>query len=202
VLGAWGKPFSKLESTNSPQLTHELDSEAKGMKMDAARTFRDALLGVKVLHDKDWLHCDLKPANIGILHEAGLPRSVLLDIGSCRHLVRGSWLQPNPGRQGTIGYLAPEFEQRTYDHSIDIWAMGVILFELTYNIHPWKIAENPWRTGNETLRPIFAKMYQDALDRMTEDYESAHESPTEGYIHRECSRNISQSVNGVSWQMG
>ncbi|KAK4207341.1 hypothetical protein QBC37DRAFT_433561 [Rhypophila decipiens] len=40
--------------------------------------------------------------------------------------------------------------------------MGIILFELTYNYHPWKYAINRWRDGksNEALRPSFQKSYQ------------------------------------------
>ena len=41
-----------------------------------------------------------------------------------------------------IGYLAPELELENYNHSIDIWSMGIILFELTYNYYPWKFSIN------------------------------------------------------------
>ncbi|RMD44306.1 hypothetical protein DV735_g912, partial [Chaetothyriales sp. CBS 134920] len=86
---------------------------------------------------------------------------------------------------GTIGYLAPEFELENYDHSIDIWSMAIILFELTYNCHPWKFSINPWRNGddNEKLRPTFLKSYQSAIDTMGMDSKSAHASPAKGYVH-------------------
>ena len=146
--------------------------------------FRDALFAVKVLHDQGWLHCDLKPTNIGII---GTPlRSVLLDTGTSAYLKSGAALQPGPGCGGTRGYLAPERELEKYDHSIDIWAMGVILYELTYGNHPWKFTINPWRDEkeNEELRPAFRESYQGAIDKMTGDYQSACQSPTEGFIHR------------------
>lgn len=135
------------------------------------------------MHDQGWLHRDLKPTNIGIV---GMPlRSVLLDIGTS---AQGTALLPEPGCGGTQGYLAPERELEKYDNSVDIWAMGVILYELTYGHHPWKFAINPWREGkeNEKLRPAFRKSYQDTIDRMARDYQSARRSPTEGYIHRRC----------------
>jgi len=110
--------------------------------------------GVKVMHDGRWLHRDLKPTNIGLI---GPLRSVLLDVGTSRHIQAGGSLRPEPGTVGTVGYLAPELELEDYDHSIDIWSMGIILFELTYNYHLWKYAINPWRDGktNEALRPSF-----------------------------------------------
>ena len=154
--------------------------------MAAASVFREALLGVKVMHDGDWLHSDLKPPNIGLV---GTPlRSVLLDVGSSKHIPAGRSLRPEPGTVGTVGYLAPELELENYDHSIDIWAMGTILYELTYGHHPWKFAINPWRDGedNEKLRPSFRKSYQNAIEKMARDYSSALASPASGYIHREC----------------
>ncbi|KAM3065428.1 hypothetical protein ACMFMG_011451 [Clarireedia jacksonii] len=165
---------------------------SKGMTMEAAIAFRSALLGVKVMHEKRWVHRDLKPANIGLLGG----RSVLLDIGTSRHIPADGLLPPTPGTVGTIGYLAPELELEAYDLSIDIWPMGVILYELTYNCHPWKLSINPWRDGkgNEALRDSFRKSYQNAIAEMARDYKSALASPTKGYIHREYS--MSQRSDG------
>ncbi|KAJ2981301.1 hypothetical protein NUW58_g6722 [Xylaria curta] len=133
---------------------------SKGMKIEAAMVFRDALLALQVMHNGGWMHRDLKPANIGLIDPAPVP------------LV-------------TIGYLAPELELEDYDHRIDIWAMGIILYCLTYGCHPWKFALNPWRDGkeNETLRAQFRESYQAAIGKMMKDYRTARQSPTEGYIH-------------------
>jgi serine/threonine protein kinase len=151
------------------------------------------------MHDKRWVHRDLKPANIGQLDEL---RSVLLDVGTSRHIPADGSLPPTPGTVGTIGYLAPELELEAYDLSIDIWSMGVILYELTYNCHPWKFSINPWRDGkgNKALRDSFRKSYQNAIARMARDYKSAFASPTKGYIHREYS--MSQRSNGFRRQIG
>lgn len=83
--------------------------------------------GVKVMQDGRWLHRDLKPTNIGLI---GPLRSVLLDVGTSRHIQAGGSLRPEPGTVGTVGYLAPELELEDYDHSIDIWSMGRDLWGL------------------------------------------------------------------------
>jgi serine/threonine protein kinase len=170
------------------------------MTIESATAFRAALLGVKVMHDRRWLHCDLKPTNIGLIGK--LLRSVLLDVGTSRHIQAGGSLRPEPGTVGTIGYLAPELELEDYDHSINIWSMGIILFKLTYNYHPWKFFINPWHDGkdNKKLRSSFRKSHQNAIDKMARDHKSACASPARGYIHRECS--TSQSFNGFWWQTG
>lgn len=159
------------------------------MSMDAAGVFRDALLGVKVMHDQYWLHGDLKPANIGIIGQP--PRSVLLDVGTSARLGADATIQPTPGVGGTVGYLAPERELQEYDRSIDIWAMGIIGYELTYGYHPWKYSVNPWREGkeNEKLQPLFREDYAEVIKRLARHYQSARLSPTRGYIHRKYPRS-------------
>jgi serine/threonine protein kinase len=64
------------------------------MTIEAATAFGAALLGVKVMHDGRWLHRDLKPVNIGLI---GRPlRSILLDVGTSRHIYAGGSLPPEP----------------------------------------------------------------------------------------------------------
>ncbi|KAI0548073.1 kinase-like domain-containing protein [Xylaria curta] len=155
--------------------------EPKGMKREVAIAFRSALLGVKVMHDGGWVHCDLKPANIGFIQKA--LHSVLLDTGSSMQIKKGEVLEHRPGTVGTIGYLAPELEMRCWDHSIDIWSMGVILYQLTYPRHPWELKINPWREEYVEYRPRFMAAYREAIHKMDRDYRSACASPTEGYIH-------------------
>jgi serine/threonine protein kinase len=161
------------------------------MSIKAAGVFHDALLGVQFLHERGWMHRDLKPTNIGLM---GGPmrdplRSVLLDIGTADYTEKPEgFLEPEPGCGGTIHYIAPERELQPYNHSIDIWAMGIIRFELMYRYHPFKFPINPWRAGkeHEKLRPEFKKKYDEAMGRLANDGERTRKSPTQGYIHRKC----------------
>lgn len=150
------------------------------MSMKGAAAFRDALLGVKFLHDHRWVHGDLKPANIG------LPRSVLLDTDTSMYLESGDMASPTPGSGGTVDYLAPERELEKYDFAVDIWSMGVIGYELTYGRHPWRLSLNPWRDGeeHESLRPRFRDAYKEAIERLGRHHQRARQSPARGYIHR------------------
>jgi serine/threonine protein kinase len=157
------------------------------MSMEAAGVFRDALLALKVMHDQGWLHRDLKPPNIGMIGKP--PRAILLDVGQATYLKPDATLDASPGCGGTLGYLAPERELQAYDQSVDIWAMGIIGYELIYGHHPWKFSSNPWRheDENEKMRPAFHQRYQEAIDQMTNDYQSA--SRPQRYIHRGCPSN-------------
>ena len=116
------------------------------------------MLGLEFLHSHGWLHGDLKPGNIGFIGASS--RAVLLDLGTACYLEPGHLIEPTPGKKGTIRYQAPERELEGYEHSIDIWAIGVIGVELLYGHHPWHMERNPWRQENEDLREEYCEKYE------------------------------------------
>jgi serine/threonine protein kinase len=124
--------------------------------------FMDALEGVNFLHTRNWLHGDLKPRNIGF-HGS---RAIILDMGGAVKLRPGERVPSKPGTKGTIDYLAPEYEMKDYDHQVDTWSMGVILYELIYGHHPWRFFKNPWRPGHEPLRHSFHIQYGKCIDKL------------------------------------
>ncbi|KAI9737400.1 MAG: hypothetical protein M1834_009554 [Cirrosporium novae-zelandiae] len=128
------------------------------------KLFHDALQGVHFLHSHGWIHGDLKPGNIGI----NGARAILLDIGGAMQLHSGTLVPPTPGHGGTLWYLAPEREMQGYNCLVDVWAMGIIGYELACGNHPWKFFINPWRSGadSESLRPTFHAMYRESIDRI------------------------------------
>jgi len=69
---------------------HELNRGCKDMTIEVATAFCAALLGVKVMHDGCWLHCDLKLTNISFINK--LFHSILLDISTSRHIQAGGLL--------------------------------------------------------------------------------------------------------------
>ncbi|MCL4112890.1 UNVERIFIED_CONTAM: hypothetical protein GTU68_004435 [Idotea baltica] len=75
-------------------------------------------------HERKVIHRDLKPENILIDGEGRLK---IADFGWCVQ-------SPNARRTtvcGTLDYLAPEIvENRPYDEKVDIWSLGVLIFEL------------------------------------------------------------------------
>ncbi|KAJ6257996.1 kinase-like protein [Drechslerella dactyloides] len=157
----------------------------KGMSVEAACAFREALLGLKVMHDHGWQHGDLKPANIGF---CDFPlKGVILDVGQAKFLKPRPVLLPTPGSRGTIEYLAPETELYGSSFSADIWAMGIIGYQLTYRNHPWSFAKNPWRKGEEFegLRTEWGNKYKRYRKMLLEDHQLACSSGKQGkrFIH-------------------
>jgi len=85
------------------------------------------LEGLKIAHENGIIHRDIKPANI-ILRPDGILK--ILDFGIAK-LQHGSHIT-RPGLIiGTPVYMAPEqFTGEAIDHRIDLWATGVIFYEM------------------------------------------------------------------------
>jgi eukaryotic-like serine/threonine-protein kinase len=88
-------------------------------------------------HAHGYVHRDIKPANI-LLDGSG--RAYLTDFGIA--VVEGDLLK-DVGAAGTLPYMAPEqLDDRLgpADHRADIYALGVVLFELLTGVRPFRSA--------------------------------------------------------------
>jgi serine/threonine protein kinase/predicted ATPase/tetratricopeptide (TPR) repeat protein len=94
------------------------------------------------------LHRDLKPSNV-LLAEDGMPR--LSDFGIA-HMSGGRPLTQTGGVVGTVDYLSPEAcNLETLDARADIWAFGVMLYEMLTGARPFT-GESPMATLMAILR--------------------------------------------------
>lgn len=85
-------------------------------------------------HHLKIVHRDLKPANVLIAND-GTPR--LTDFGVAR-LSREEQVTETNGIVGTFNYLAPEaLDGSRVDNRADIWAFGVMLYEMLTHHHPF-----------------------------------------------------------------
>ena len=99
-----------------------------------AHYIRDLMSAVYYLHQMDppIIHRDIKLENV-LLHEDGTIK--LTDFGwsnyICDDEVRDTFC-------GTPVYLPPEMiKRKEHDHNVDIWCIGVLIFELISGKLPW-----------------------------------------------------------------
>lgn len=83
--------------------------------------------GVKCIHDANYIHLDLKPANIFIDWEG------VLKIGDFG--MASNWpAPPHLDGEGDREYIAPEVLSGRFDKPADIFALGMIMLEIAGNI--------------------------------------------------------------------
>lgn len=88
------------------------------------RIIRSIARALGALHRKGYIHCDVKPKNIGVIDG----RIVLLDFGSIRGI---EFASHHPARVGTWEYMAPEVRDgKVLDIRADVFSLGVTLREL------------------------------------------------------------------------
>ncbi len=96
---------------------------------------RQVAHGLEAAHEKGIIHRDIKPANI-LIEPKG--RAVIMDFGLAR-LAEASRLTKPETTLGTVAYMSPEQMQgATVDHRGDIWALGVVLYEMVTGMRPFK----------------------------------------------------------------
>ena len=123
-----GRPFLVVEFLAGGTLEDRLRDGplAPSQAVSVAARLADALA---VLHEKGFLHGDVKPSNIGFTSE-GSPK--LLDFGLA-HAVDDAAMVG-----GTLPYLSPEvLSGRPAEEADDVWSLCVVLYEMVSGRPPF-----------------------------------------------------------------
>ena len=89
---------------------------------------------LKTLYDKGFMHRDIKPHNIYITKLDNDKNSIKLGNFGCAIKIN----ENDSDSIGTVLYNAPEkTKDFEYDEKIDLWSLGVTLFELYFGVLPY-----------------------------------------------------------------
>jgi serine/threonine protein kinase KIN1/2 len=109
---------------------------------------------MKNIHSMGFVHADLKPANL-LLHreEANSLQYVkICDFGVSQIMLKtekGYEKALMKDRSGTAGYMAPEIKTNNtlVGPEIDVWAFGVILYEMAVAYKPTQVRRYQYSQG-------------------------------------------------------
>ncbi|KAI8055714.1 kinase-like domain-containing protein [Syncephalis plumigaleata] len=134
----------------------------------AKEIFKQLLKGIKIMHDKNLVHRDIKPGNILLLEFSRSPTAVYADFGLTKKLTPSAPLITSFA--GTRVYMAPEvfttlsswdrvksevvcgdsdlesvldlpsFTQDGYGKPSDMWSLGIVLFQMLFGELPFGMA--------------------------------------------------------------
>ncbi|KUL32627.1 serine/threonine-protein kinase [Actinoplanes awajinensis] len=118
-------------------LRDHLERERTMAPAEAARLAAQVADALAEAHELGIIHRDLKPDNILVLEKNGKLETRLTDFGIARILTVPSMTTPN-AVVGTPHYMAPEaFHGVTPSPATDVYALGVLLYELVSGQPPY-----------------------------------------------------------------
>ena len=154
-----GQPYFVMELVKGVPLDAYCDTH----KLDLAQ--RLALLqqvcaAVTHAHQKGVVHRDLKPGNVLVADEGGVPHAKVIDFGLAKAMgqkLTDATLFTEVGRVvGTPEYMAPEQADPTnadIDTRVDVYALGVMLYQLLVGELPFP-SERLRRGGLEGIQRV------------------------------------------------
>jgi hypothetical protein len=115
-----------MEYVAGPNLRQVLDESPDGLPLEEARRWFTAIAsGVSHLHSAGLVHRDLKPGNV--FDDLGIVK--VGDYGLSK-FISASHRGGHTESVGTFHYMAPEIGRGQYGREIDIYALGIMLYEL------------------------------------------------------------------------
>jgi len=120
-----GDTWVIMEYVHGASLEDVLAAFPMGLPLNEVRDWMEGLFaGMDYLHDRGIVHRDLKPGNV--YRENGVVK--IGDVGLSKQM--GGGRRQHTEAIGTVYYMAPEVAKGQYGPEVDVYSLGVMLYEM------------------------------------------------------------------------
>lgn len=165
-----------MEFVSGRGLYETMQAYPNGMPVEEVRNWLSGMTaGLSFLHDRGIVHRDLKPANV-FRDPSGVK---IGDVGLSKYISE-SHRSAQTQSVGTVYYMAPEVAKGRYGKEVDVYAMGVMLYEMLTGNVPFEgqttaeilmkhlTSEPNVDVLPKSLRPVIAGALEKDPDKRTE----------------------------------
>ncbi|HXI57203.1 MAG TPA: protein kinase [Polyangia bacterium] len=145
-----GAPYMVMEFLEGQDAAVYLKKHGRLSIEQAIDVMIQTCAAVAAAHAMGIIHRDIKPSNLFFVHRsAGRPLVKVLDFGVSKLVTADSQENLMATKTGSIlgspGYVSPEqwFDSKNVDKRSDIWALGIVLYELLTGKLPFVAASAP-----------------------------------------------------------
>ena len=171
------KEFVVVTEFAQGELFQILEDDTKLPEDEVRKIARQLVKALHYLHSNRIIHRDMKPQNILISSDG---RVKLCDFGFARAMSAQTAMVTSI--KGTPLYMAPELvQEQPYNHTADLWSLGVILYEL-------HVGQPPFYTNN--IYTLISLIMKDSV-KYPSDMSAEFKSFLSGLLTKQASRRLS-----------
>ena len=185
-----GQPYLAMELLRGEDLSLRLARLGRIPFGECVKIVDGVAKALQLAHDANIVHRDLKPANI-FLEKVGEDEVVkVLDFGVAKDL--NSAAEPGTatasGVVGSPAYMSPEqVWSHQVGHRADIWAMGVVAFEMLTGKNPF---------ADETLAKVFERIVREPLPKPSQ-FDSDLPAELDAFFERALARSPKERIGSA-----